>query len=150
MIRINSNAKENTKVCPLDLPVILRHIPHPRRTIKPHRQSRGKTTPIIVKIIESVCHCIVSKYKIMIKVIAVTAKILNAFLRSFFCCILARCRASVTTSAASSFVNSRLTLFSDFISSRTLMSKASASDSIVFISGNPIPLSQRLTALSVT
>ena len=40
--------------------------------------------------------------------------------------------------------------FSHFINSDRLMPKESASGSNVFISGNPKPLSQRLTALSVT
>ena len=149
-IKIHSNANAKTKVCLLDLPVAFLHIPYPSSAIKPPMQNSGKTTPAAVKMTISICHCKPSKNRMKTVRTSRTPKIEKMLLCSFLCCSFATSNVSFIASDASSLVTWSVVNFSAFISSRMDTPKASASGSIVLISGKPTPLSHRLTALSVT
>lgn len=141
IIRRSSSASDNAKACLHGLPLAFLHIPLHSRAIKPTMQNNGKTTPAKVKIIVSARHCILSIKRRKITITAVTPKILKTFLRSRLRCSLATFRTSAIASAASSPAIRFAAILSDFISSRTLTSKASANGSMILISGNPSPVS---------
>lgn len=141
VIQRSSSASDNAKACLHGLPLAFLHIPLHSKAIKPTMQNNGKTTPAKVKIIVSARHCILSIKRRKITITAVTPKILKTFLHSRLRCSLATFRTSAIASAASSPATRFAAILSDFISSRTLTSKASANGSMILISGNPSPVS---------